>query len=112
MAWRPSPKKGCEPIDTAERNRIAFFIAARHPGRLSGREENPLSRDDLIQLEGMVVKMLGGGTMEIECDNQVMVKGVLSGRLKKHRIKVLVGDRVQVSVSPYDTSHGLVTYRF
>jgi translation initiation factor IF-1 len=50
--------------------------------------------------------------MEIECDNEITVKAVLSGRMKKHRIKVLVGDRVRVSVSPYDTSHGLITYRF
>ncbi|MFP3912883.1 MAG: translation initiation factor IF-1 [Desulfobacteraceae bacterium] len=71
-----------------------------------------MSRNDLIQLEGMVTKVLGGGTMEIECDNNIVVRGVLSGRMKKHRIKVMVGDRVQVSVSPYDTSHGLITYRF
>lgn len=71
-----------------------------------------LSKDDLIQLEGVVSRVLGGGTMEIECDNDVTVRGVLSGRMKKYRIKVMVGDKVQVSVSPYDTSHGLITYRF
>ena len=71
-----------------------------------------MSRDDLIQLEGVVSKVLGGGTMEIKCDNDVTVRGVLSGRMKKYRIKVMAGDKVQVSVSPYDTSHGLITYRF
>ena len=71
-----------------------------------------MSRNALIQLEGAVTKVLGGGTMEIQCDNDIIVLGVLSGRMKKHRIKVMVGDRVQVSVSPYDTSHGLITYRF
>jgi translation initiation factor IF-1 len=76
------------------------------------RERSILSRDDLIQLEGVVTRVLGGGTMEIQCDNEVTVRGVLSGRMKKHRIKVMIGDRVQVSVSPYDTSHGLITYRF
>jgi translation initiation factor IF-1 len=55
--------------------------------------------------------MLGGGTMEIECEEGVKVTGVLSGRMKKNKIKVIVGDRVQVSVSPYDTDHGLITYR-
>ncbi|MFH1241255.1 MAG: translation initiation factor IF-1 [Pseudomonadota bacterium] len=75
-------------------------------------ERSTLSKDDLIQLEGVVNRVLGGGTMEIECDNNVTLRGVLSGRMKKHRIKVMVGDRVQVSVSPYDTSHGLITYRF
>ena len=66
----------------------------------------------MIQLEGVVTRILGGGTMEIECDNDMTIRGVLSGRMKKNRIKVMKGDRVQVSVSPYDTSHGLITYRF
>jgi len=71
-----------------------------------------LSRADLIELEGLVTRIMGRGTMEIQCDNNVTVRGVLSGRMKKNRIKVIQGDRVKVSVSPYDTSHGLVTYRF
>jgi translation initiation factor IF-1 len=48
--------------------------------------------------------------MEVDCDN-ITVRGRLSGRMKKYRIKVMVGDQVQVSVSPYDPSHGLITYR-
>ncbi len=71
-----------------------------------------MSRKDLIQLDGTVTRVLGGGAMEIKCDNSVIVRGVLSGRMKKHRIKVMVGDRIQVSVSPYDTTHGLITYRY
>jgi translation initiation factor IF-1 len=71
-----------------------------------------LSKDDLIHLEGVVTRVLGRGTLEIECDNDVVVRGVLSGRMKKNRIKVIQGDRVKVSVSPYDTSHGLITYRY
>ena len=70
-----------------------------------------MSRDDLIQMEGVVTKVLGAGIMEIQCDNDVTIMGRLSGRMKKRRIKVIAGDRVQVSVSPYDTSHGLITYR-
>ncbi len=70
-----------------------------------------LSRDDLIQLEGIVTKVLGAGIMEIHCDNDITVRGRLCGRMKKFRIKVLVGDRVEVGVSPYDPSHGLITFR-
>jgi translation initiation factor IF-1 len=75
-------------------------------------ERSTLSRTDLIELEGLVTRVMGRGTMEIQCDNNVTVRGVLSGRMKKNRIRVIQGDRVKVSVSPYDTSHGLVTYRF
>ncbi|MEA2038971.1 MAG: translation initiation factor IF-1 [Thermodesulfobacteriota bacterium] len=71
-----------------------------------------MSKADLIQLEGVVTKVLGGGIKEIQCDKNITVRGVLSGRMKKFRIRVMVGDRVQVSVSPYDTSHGIITFRF
>ncbi len=70
-----------------------------------------MSRKDLIQLEGRVTRILGPGIMEVHCDNDLTVNGRLSGRMKKHRIKVMVGDQVQVRVSPYDPSHGLITYR-
>ena len=71
-----------------------------------------MSREDLIQLEGVVTRVLGGGTMEIECEKNVTVRGILSGRMKKNRIKVIKGDRVRVDVSPYDTTHGIITFRF
>ncbi len=71
-----------------------------------------MSRDDLIELEGRVTRILGRGNVEIECENKVIVRGVLSGRMKKNRIRVIRGDRVKVNVSPYDTSHGIITYRF
>ena len=70
-----------------------------------------MARDDLIQLEGAVSRTFGGGTMEVELDNGMTIRAVLSGRMKKFRIRVLVGDRVRVSVSPYDPTHGLITYR-
>ena len=71
-----------------------------------------MSRDDLIQLEGVVARVLGRGIVEVECENKIIIRGVLCGRMKKRRIKVMKGDRVQVRVSPYDTSHGLITWRF
>ena len=71
-----------------------------------------MSRDDLIQMDGVVTRILGPGMMEIRCDNDMVVRGTLAGRLKKYKIRVMEGDRVQVRVSPYDTSHGLVTYRY
>ena len=71
-----------------------------------------MSKEDLIELEGVVTRVMGRGAMEIECDNNIIVRGILSGRMKKNKIKVIQGDRVKISVSPYDTTHGLVTYRF
>ena len=70
-----------------------------------------MSREDLIQLEGVVARVLGYGTVEVECEDNVIVRGVLCGRMKKRKIKVMKGDRVQVRVSPYDPSHGIITWR-
>lgn len=70
-----------------------------------------MARDDLIHLEGEVAKTLGGGQMEVLTDQGHTLRAVLSGRMKRFKIKVLVGDRVRVSVSPYDLTHGLITYR-
>lgn len=70
-----------------------------------------MSRKDLVEIPGKVMKVLGSGIMEIHCDHDLTVTGRLSGRMKMHRIKVMVGDQVHVSVSPYDPSHGIITYR-
>ena len=70
-----------------------------------------MSRDDLIQLEGVVARVLGYGTVEVECEDKVIIRSGLCGRMKKRRIKVMKGDRVQVKVSPYDPSHGIITWR-
>ena len=70
-----------------------------------------MSREDLIQLEGVVARVLGRGIVEVECENKVIIRGVLCGRMKKRKIKVMKGDRVQVRVSPYDPSHGIITWR-
>lgn len=69
-----------------------------------------MARDDLISAEGKVVDTTGG-SYSILLDNGVTVNARLSGRMKKFKIKVLVGDRVTVGVSPYDPTHGLITHR-
>ncbi|MDR2455717.1 MAG: translation initiation factor IF-1 [Deltaproteobacteria bacterium] len=70
-----------------------------------------MTREDLIKLEGFVTKTLGDGHMEVETSEGVKIRAMLSGRLKRFKIRVLMGDRVEVAVSPYDPTHGLITYR-
>ena len=88
----------------------ASALKALGAGQIS-RKENHLARDDLIKLEGKVTRTLGGGHMEVETVDGVKIRAMLSGRLKRFKIRVLVGDRVEVAVSPYDPTHGLITYR-
>ena len=70
-----------------------------------------MSRKDLVQLTGAVQKILGGGKYQIMLDNERTIIAQLSGRMRRFRIRVIVGDRVQVGVSPYDPTHGFITYR-
>jgi translation initiation factor IF-1 len=76
--------------------------------RLGG---SPLARDDLIQATGAVEKILGGGRYQITLDSGQTVTAQLSGRMRRFRIRVIPGDRVQVGLSPYDPSHGFITFR-
>jgi translation initiation factor IF-1 len=71
----------------------------------------PLARDDLIQATGAVEKILGGGRYQIALDSGQTVTAQLSGRMRRFRIRVIPGDRVQVGLSPYDPSHGFITFR-
>jgi len=70
-----------------------------------------MSKGDLIELEGQVVDALGGGKYSVQTAHAPRLIAQLSGRLKRNHIRVLPGDRVKVSVSPYDLSHGLITFR-
>lgn len=71
-----------------------------------------MPREDLVEVEGAVMDALGGGQYEIKLDgNESRVRAQLSGKMRRHHIRVLPGDRVRVAVSPYDMTHGLITFR-
>ncbi|KYG66920.1 translation initiation factor IF-1 [Bdellovibrio bacteriovorus] len=70
-----------------------------------------MAKDDLVTVEGKVFDLSGGGTYSITLENGVAVKARLCGKMKKFNIKVVVGDRVSVGVSPYDPTHGLILHR-
>lgn len=70
-----------------------------------------MARDDLIQANGTVEKILGGGRYQIALESGQTVTAQLSGRMRRFRIRVIPGDRVQVGLSPYDPTHGFITYR-
>ncbi len=70
-----------------------------------------MSREDLVQMEGTVTEVRAGGNFEIKTDAGHRVLARLSGRIRKNHIRVVLGDRVTVAVSPYDPTHGLVVYR-
>ncbi len=68
--------------------------------------------DDKIQLDGMIVEALPGTQFKVELDNGHHVLAYLSGKMRKFYIRILLGDRVRVEVSPYDLTRGRIVYRF
>ena len=70
-----------------------------------------MAREDLVEMEGKVVEVLVGGNFRIEVQGGHAVLAHLAGRMRRNRIRVVLGDAVTVSVSPYDPSRGLITYR-
>lgn len=70
-----------------------------------------MAKDDLVSFDGKVCDLSGGGVYMITLENGAAVKARLCGKMKRFKIKVVVGDRVTVGLSPYDPTHGLITHR-
>ena len=68
-------------------------------------------RDDHVQVDGVVNQVYAGGQFEINLDSGTAVRAQLCGRMRKFRIRVLLGDRVTVALSPYDLTHGMIVFR-
>ena len=71
-----------------------------------------MAKDDLITIDGRVSNLSGGGVYLVMLENALEVRARLCGKMKKFKIKVVVGDRVSIGVSPYDPSHGLILHRY
>jgi translation initiation factor IF-1 len=67
---------------------------------------------DKIELEGTVIDCLPGTQFKVELENGHEVLAYLSGKMRRYYIRVLLGDRVLVELSPYDLTRGRITYRF
>ena len=70
-----------------------------------------MSKDDLVHLQGEVVQVGKGGNFRVLCDNGHEVLARLAGRTRRNRIRVVLGDKVTVGVSPYDFKRGFIVYR-
>lgn len=67
--------------------------------------------EDKLEIEGVVTEALPNTMFKVRLDNGHEVLAYLSGRMKKYYIKVLLGDRVRVELTPYDLTRGRITYR-
>ena len=71
-----------------------------------------MAKKGAIRLEGTVKEVLPNAMFRVELDNGLLVLAHVSGKMRKHFIRILVGDRVTVELSPYDLTRGRVIYRY
>lgn len=70
-----------------------------------------MSKDDVIELEGVVTEALPNATFQVELANGHRILAHISGKLRMNYIRILPGDKVTVEMSPYDLSKGRITWR-
>ena len=68
-------------------------------------------QEDKLTLDGKVVEALPNTTFRVKLENDYEVLAYLSGKMRKYYIRVLLGDRVRVELSPYDLTKGRIVYR-
>jgi len=68
-------------------------------------------KEEAIEVEGIVKESLPNTTFIVELDNGHTIYSHLSGRLRKHYIRIVPGDKVKVELSPYDLTRGRIVYR-
>lgn len=70
-----------------------------------------MAKEESIEMQGVVKETLPNTTFKVELENGHVVTAHISGRMRKHYIRILVGDKVTVELTPYDLSKGRITYR-
>jgi translation initiation factor IF-1 len=71
-----------------------------------------LAKEDLVPAEGTIIDKQPNAFFKVQLDNSShVVLAAISGKMRKHRIRILVGDHVSVELSPYDLTRGRITYR-
>lgn len=71
-----------------------------------------MAKEECLEMHGRVVELLPNAMFRVRLENDHEVLGHTAGKMRKNRIRVLVGDKVQVELMPYDLTKGRINYRF
>ena len=71
-----------------------------------------MPKDDLIEFDGRVTEVLPNQMFKVELDNEHTVIAYTGGRLRQNKIRIILGDRVKLEMSPYDLSKARIVYRY
>lgn len=70
-----------------------------------------MPKEDLFTIQGEIVECLPNATFKVRLENNHEILGIISGKIRRFNINILLGDRVDVELTPYDLSKGRITYR-
>lgn len=70
-----------------------------------------MAKEEQFELEGEIIETLPNTTFRVKLENDHIVTAHISGKMRKHYIRILTGDKVKVELTPYDLSKGRITYR-
>lgn len=70
-----------------------------------------MAKEEKIEIEGKVLEILPGGKYKVELSNGHIVEAHVSGKIRMNYIRILTGDTVMIELTPYDLTHGRITYR-
>ena len=70
-----------------------------------------MAKEESIEVEGKIIETLPNTTFRVKLDNGHIITAYISGKMRKHYIRIFTGDQVTVELTPYDLSRGRITYR-
>ena len=71
-----------------------------------------MAKEDLVEFEGQIIELLPESRFRVKLENEHEILAYTAGRMKKNRIRSMVGDKVTVEMTPYDLTRGRITYRY
>lgn len=109
LAWFADTPLDClDTLDQTQHPGHSFWTHQINAIRSNGRR---MAKEEAIQVEGNVVEALANTQFRVELENGHTVMAHVAGKMRKHFIRIVPGDRVVVEVSPYDLKRGRIVYR-
>ncbi|WP_018412436.1 translation initiation factor IF-1 [Methyloversatilis thermotolerans] len=71
-----------------------------------------MAKEELLDMNGVVTEVLPDSRYRVTLENGHMIVAYTSGKMRKHHIRIIAGDKVSLEMSPYDFSKGRITFRF
>ena len=74
-------------------------------------DTEPMAKEELLEMEGVVAEVLPDNRFQVTLENGVVVTAYAAGKMRKHHIRILAGDKVSLEMSPYDLTKARITFR-